>query len=301
MTQHDSMHEMRESFIGNFFNAMFLEDLTHYPLVICGTAQANTVLDATKRLIDKPVMSFAGEKQRLILNKVNYCFLVGQLGPDERSWFGRTINIRRHYMPKCGAICDKNTVSVRVATPPGTNYPSNLKRVVGQPWPYDTDEPKDRPITTTPVRPQTIADDVLSGLPVHEREAYFMAWIEFCAAEQPDWLDKISVKVGKMLAGEAADRVNQLIEPTSNKMTPTQQQPLQQDAPPTPPPAEPPPATNNMPTEATQWITGIEALSASESCIEFRQQVLPDCPEAIRAEVETALANKELSLAGETQ
>jgi len=83
-------------------------------------------------------------------------------------------------------------------------------------------------------------------------------------------------------------------------VTPYGNVPKPQQQPESPPPKEEQPATNNMPTELPQWLTGIEALSAPESCIEFRQQVLPDCPEPIRAEVEAALANKELSL-GESQ
>lgn len=52
--------------------------------------------------------------------------------------------------------------------------------------------------------------------------------------------------------------------------------------------------------ELSQWLGGVKVLESMESCAEFRQSVLPTCPEPVRAQVERALAAKEKSLADNT-
>ena len=265
MTTRESMHEMRDAFVGNFFDSMFLPDMELIPLIICASAQANTVMDARKKLIDRPILYFAGEHHEghprgLILNKLNYCLLMNWLGPDEKAWFGKAINIRKHYMPDCGNACAENDTSLRIAAPPGTPLPKRFRRVVGQAWRYGTPEPANWPKTTTPVRPNAIPDEKLAALPEHEQEAYFLAWLEFCHAKQPAAVEKINAKAAKMLKGRAK-RLE--IAPTP---------------------------------EMDLWTAAIEALRSRASCAEFRDQMLPTCPDKLCAEVAAALAKHEAGL-----
>ena len=53
---------------------------------------------------------------------------------------------------------------------------------------------------------------------------------------------------------------------------------------------------NAEPPELTMWINGIAPLDSLQACQEFREQILPDCPDAIRAQVEAVLAEHEKGL-----
>jgi len=45
--------------------------------------------------------------------------------------------------------------------------------------------------------------------------------------------------------------------------------------------------------ELDTWLAGIEPLQSLATCREFRETMLPDCPEHLRAAVESALARRE--------
>jgi len=77
---------------------------------------------------------------------------------------------------------------------------------------------------------------------------------------------------------------------------PTQQPSRPKQAPPEPAdqPAPPDP-DSGPPDELAQWLTGIGALESLETCAEFREQMIPVCPEAIRPQVEQAILDRENS------
>lgn len=288
-----TMSDIRDAYVGNFFDAMFLPDLELIPLVICASSKANSEKDSGGKVIKLPILSFAGEKKRLILNKTNYCLLVGWFGGDEKKWFGRTVHIIKHYMPKCGAVCEENSVTTRIAAPKGTPIKASLSKFVGQSWPYGTEEPKDRPYTKCPIRPPSIADDVLKTLPMHEREAYLMAWIEFCK-NSPDSLKKISAKVDAMLDDAAANRLRSLMPGSERSSTEATKK--------TAPKPEPPQAEkqNTDQDELAQWFDTIRFIDSVEQCDQFRNQLLPECPEPLRGRVEQELNNRETQLRKES-
>jgi len=82
-------------------------------------------------------------------------------------------------------------------------------------------------------------------------------------------------------------------------------QPHPSGQPATPPPSKrkapvadqpaPPDPDSGPPDELAQWLTGIGALESLETCAEFREQMIPVCPEAIRPQVEQAILDRENS------
>jgi hypothetical protein len=61
-----------------------------------------------------------------------------------------------------------------------------------------------------------------------------------------------------------------------------------------PEPAEKPVSSDDP--ELAQWIVGVNTLQSPESCQEFREQVLPECPERLRTEIGEALKQHERTL-----
>jgi len=57
---------------------------------------------------------------------------------------------------------------------------------------------------------------------------------------------------------------------------------------------QPPPKTS-MPDNLDQWVRAVEKIESVEQCAEL-QELLPDCPESIRAHVEYALGEREAKL-----
>lgn len=60
-------------------------------------------------------------------------------------------------------------------------------------------------------------------------------------------------------------------------------------------------SNGKSPLDLQHWLTGIKTLQSSETCAEFRATVLADCPDAIRVDVERALAEREQVLAAGTE
>lgn len=294
MISRETMPDIREAFIGPYFDAMWLPEGTLLPVIICKISPKNTERDTQRsrehpngKLIDKEMIWFAGEHRRLIANKTNLARIGAMFSEHQSAWFGKTINLQRFYLPDCGAACSQNDLGIRVAVPPGTRMSRKYRRTTGQPWPYDSQQPANLPVTVLPVKPPTIVDSILTTLPDHEKEAYFIAWGEYIRIRSPEALPKLMDKVRVMLTGPAVERLGQILR--SEKTPAKPERPPQE----TPPASAPEPDT----TQLQEWLTGIRPLDTLEACREFREQILPDCPDAIRAQVEEALAEREKTLA----
>jgi hypothetical protein len=67
------------------------------------------------------------------------------------------------------------------------------------------------------------------------------------------------------------------------------------------PDKDPPPDIDELPPDPEQWKMAVYALRSLQGCKEFRETVLPTCPDELRDGVETALAERELRLGRPTE
>lgn len=84
--------KVTDAFQGNFIEALHLagKDAT---MTIEGYDEPNTVKDATKKLIDKPILRFKGTDKGLILNKTNARTIGLTYGNEMDEWSGKQITL----------------------------------------------------------------------------------------------------------------------------------------------------------------------------------------------------------------
>lgn len=95
----DTGQKIRDQYEGPFLKAEHIPALMRVPCIIRDVTAPNTMKDARKRMIDKPILWFVGKTKGLIINTTMYRTLENGLGPVE-GWIGREVEIERRYLKR---------------------------------------------------------------------------------------------------------------------------------------------------------------------------------------------------------
>ena len=108
--------KMMSAFEGNFIDAT---DIGAEPkeVTISGVVPKNEVRDASKKLINKPIIAFEKTSKRMIMNKVNWSILRMLHGKKASAWIGKKIILCVRYIDTTTPPKHKNLPVVRIQSP----------------------------------------------------------------------------------------------------------------------------------------------------------------------------------------
>jgi hypothetical protein len=124
---------MAAQFQGNFLDASDLMKADQ-TVTISDVVGPNEEQDSQKKRIDKPILSFAGCKKRLILNKTNSKVIAMAHGKKASEWVGKKITLTVRWLEK--AFGQTNVPVVRVVPPEGTALTFGMRQKYGSPKPF---------------------------------------------------------------------------------------------------------------------------------------------------------------------
>ena len=119
---------MASQFSGNFLDASDLPKGKTVVVTISDVVAPNVERDATKKMIDKAILSFSGKQKRLILNKTNAKIIKMSHG-EPSNWVGQKITLTVRLLAE--AFGQKNVPVIRVVPPPGTNMTFGMRKKYG--------------------------------------------------------------------------------------------------------------------------------------------------------------------------
>ena len=126
---------MASQFEGAFLDASDIMGLgKNITLTICEVVPPNTEKDATKKMIDKPILQFEKAKKRLILNKTNAKVISMAHGNKASQWTGKSITLTVRWLRE--AFGQSNVPVIRVVPPEGTALTFGMRKKYGSEKPF---------------------------------------------------------------------------------------------------------------------------------------------------------------------
>lgn len=125
---------MASQFSGNFLDASDLPKGRNVAVTISEVVAPNIERDATKKLIDKAILSFAGKQKRLILNKTNAKIIKMSHGEPSK-WVGQQISLTVRILKE--AFGQSNVPVIRVVPPAGVNLTFGMRKKYGAEMPSE--------------------------------------------------------------------------------------------------------------------------------------------------------------------
>lgn len=114
MSSGDLDLRMKAAFDGNFIAAPDIP-AEGVELTIAGIVPPNEEKDASGKIIDKPIISFAKAKKRFIVNATNFNAIRMLHGQKVSEWIGKKVFLTVRYLEKIAK--EKNVPVVRIRAP----------------------------------------------------------------------------------------------------------------------------------------------------------------------------------------
>lgn len=93
--------QVASQFTGNFMTALDILNRGHVSVTICDVVGPHVEKDATKKPIDKTILSFEGKQKRFICGNLSLALIVQQHGPKASQWVGKKILLTVTILDKC--------------------------------------------------------------------------------------------------------------------------------------------------------------------------------------------------------
>ncbi len=135
----DLDEQMASQFQGNFLDASDLMSSGDITLTISEVVAPGAERDATKKVIDKPIIAFEKAKKRLILNKTNAKVIAMAHGKKASQWAGKQITLTVRWLEK--TFGQTNVPVIRVVPPEGTALTFGMRQKYGAAQSFTRREP----------------------------------------------------------------------------------------------------------------------------------------------------------------
>jgi hypothetical protein len=127
--QADLDERMASQFEGNFLDAADLMASGTKTVTISDVSPPGAERDSTRKVIDKPIVSFEKTAKRLILNKTNAKVIAMAHGKKASQWIGKKITLTVRWLDK--AFGETNVPVIRVVPPAGKELTFGMRKRYG--------------------------------------------------------------------------------------------------------------------------------------------------------------------------